>query len=92
MLGSIKLDLIHRKPDDLDKVKSGIQQLDSDISDVSKSISGLSSSDQNKIKSDLDTVTQNQSTLKARTELYQWIQGLSQGILEDLPLKDPSSE
>jgi hypothetical protein len=74
----------------LTTVNNKIQELDSRISQVSQQIAALSASDQSTLKPLLDVVTQNQSTLKARTELVSWVSQLSKIRPQTFPLTDIS--
>jgi len=74
----------------LTEVKGKIKELDSRISQVSQQIAALSPSDQSGLKPLLDVVTQNQSTLKARTELVSWVSQLSKILPQTFPLTDIS--
>lgn len=71
-------------------VTTKLQKLDSEVGDVSKAIAALSTSEQAALKPLLDVVTQNQSTLKARTDLVAWVSQLSKNATQSFTLKDVS--
>src|SRR5215472_12547866 len=72
------------------ELKAKIKNLDDRISRVSEQIAALSPSDQSGLKPFLDVVTQNQSMLKARTELVSWVSQLSKVPPRTFPLTDIS--
>lgn len=58
---------------DTQAVAKRITDLDSSITAATKAFSALTTDQQSDLKPTLDTVTQNQTTLKVRTDLIQWI-------------------
>jgi hypothetical protein len=66
--------------------------LDSRIADATKSFSALTKDQQTILQPNLDTVNQNQTTLRVRTDLVQWIIGLGAQTQMTFKLTDhPSS-
>jgi hypothetical protein len=73
-------------------VANKISDLDSKIAAVTKMFSKLTTDEQSGLKPTLDTVNQNQATLKIRTDLVQWILRLPVKTQTTFKLRDhPSS-